>query len=85
MFISFSACRRILLPMILSHTKSLMEDKKEELEDCILVLSDVLDVMYTRDYVSLIQVDILKIGINWVEGQWEVGIDRVLELEKSLV
>ena len=54
MFISFSECRRILLPMILSHTKSLMEDKKEELEDCILVLSDVLDVMYTKDYVSFI-------------------------------
>ena len=31
-----------------------MEDKKDELEDCILVLSDVLDVMYTKDYVSFI-------------------------------
>jgi hypothetical protein len=71
--------------MILSHTKSLMEDKKEELEDCILVLSDVLDVMYTKDYVSFILGWYFKDRDKLREGQWEGGIDRVLELEKSLV
>ncbi|XP_052098499.1 dedicator of cytokinesis protein 1-like isoform X2 [Mytilus californianus] len=48
----FPECRRILLSMILSHTKSLMEEKKEELEDCILVLSDIMDVMYSKDFGS---------------------------------
>lgn len=45
----YPECRRILLPMILSHTKSLMDEKKEELEDCIVVLSDIMDVMYKKD------------------------------------
>ena len=39
--------------MFLSHTKSLMEEKKEELEDCILVLSDIMKVMFERESVSL--------------------------------
>ncbi|XP_021375284.1 dedicator of cytokinesis protein 1-like isoform X4 [Mizuhopecten yessoensis] len=40
-------CRAILLPMILKHTGPLLEDQ-EELEDCVNVLSNVMDQMHDK-------------------------------------
>ncbi|XP_056005673.1 dedicator of cytokinesis protein 1-like isoform X3 [Ostrea edulis] len=41
-------CRLILLPMMLQHTRTLME-QSEEVEDCIDVLSHILDLAFPRD------------------------------------
>eukprot|EP00105_Crassostrea_gigas_P042991 XP_019927139.1 PREDICTED: dedicator of cytokinesis protein 1 isoform X1 [Crassostrea gigas] len=41
-------CRLILLPMMLQHTRVLME-QKEEIEDCIEVLSNILNLTFSRD------------------------------------
>ena len=43
-----------------------MEEKKEELEDCILVLSDILDVMYNKELVSYQKLS-QKEFLNWQE------------------
>lgn len=82
----YPECRRILLPMILSHTKSLMEDKKEELEDCILVLSDVLDVMYTKDYGSHEEdiEEIIRMNLRTVI-QSAILLDRKAKVSTSCV
>ncbi|KAK3095553.1 hypothetical protein FSP39_016043 [Pinctada imbricata] len=40
-------CRQILLPMILKHTGDLMENK-EELEDCIMVISDIMHNTFNK-------------------------------------
>ena len=45
-------CRQILLPVILAHVKSLMESG-EELEVCVKMLSDIMDLLYRNDIVSI--------------------------------
>ena len=47
----YSECRQILLPMILRHTGDLMENK-EELDDCITVLSDIMHNTFNKLTVS---------------------------------
>nr|XP_022344054.1 dedicator of cytokinesis protein 1-like isoform X2 [Crassostrea virginica] len=44
-------CRLILLPMMLQHTRTLME-QQEEMEDCIEVLSNILNLTFSKEMVS---------------------------------
>ncbi|XP_062566377.1 dedicator of cytokinesis protein 1-like isoform X2 [Saccostrea cucullata] len=44
-------CRQILLPMMLQHTRMLMEGN-EEMKDCIDVLSNILNLTFPKDMVS---------------------------------
>ena len=47
-----SASRKILLPVLLSHVKALLE-RQEEQEVCVEILSEMMDLLHLEDRVSL--------------------------------
>eukprot|EP00106_Octopus_bimaculoides_P019984 XP_014787426.1 PREDICTED: dedicator of cytokinesis protein 1-like isoform X1 [Octopus bimaculoides] len=55
-----SACRHILLPMILTHTSELLNNKRE-MPECANVLSDIMDSFYCTRNVDDLSIMIQKI------------------------
>lgn len=54
-----SDCRRVLLPVILSHVDALMSCPFE-LQACIKILSDIMDLMFKTDVVVSIQFTLIS-------------------------
>ena len=48
---SFSASRKILLPVLMSHVKALLE-RQEEHGACVDILSEMMDLLHSEEMVS---------------------------------
>ncbi len=50
---SITDCRNVMLPVMLTHIRKFLESKSEEMDLCIRILSDILELLYKEDPVSI--------------------------------